>query len=266
MESLTANKLNSIDDVIQVLEEIIIESERRSDPLGYFAVLYQKVTKKVREGKENDYFDDGYRMEQLDIVFARRYIEAYIAYHNHEPVSAAWKKAFELSSDHNSIVLKNLLLGINTHINLDLGVAAAEISGKEGIHSLKGDFFKINKILSSLIEEVERGLSGIWPLLKFMVEKGGRMNGFLVDMVIRIARADAWRFAKHLAGKSPEERLRVIARRDRRTALIAKILGLSFSLVAGLISFTSMQEHGSVAEKIVELKYQTQNIPAYGIC
>ena len=43
--------MTSINDVIHILGEIIQEAEVNSDPLGYFAVLYQKVTIKVKEGK-----------------------------------------------------------------------------------------------------------------------------------------------------------------------------------------------------------------------
>ena len=67
-------KIKSIDDVILTLEQIIVESEINNDPLGYFAVLYQKVTIKIQEGIKTKYFDDGSRMEMLDVIFAKRYI------------------------------------------------------------------------------------------------------------------------------------------------------------------------------------------------
>jgi hypothetical protein len=37
------------------------------------------VTKKVKNGIENNLFDDGPRMEKLDVIFAKRYIDAYKA-------------------------------------------------------------------------------------------------------------------------------------------------------------------------------------------
>ena len=73
-------QINSIDEVIEILGKIITASENNNDPLGYFAALYQKVTIKVKEGIENNFFDDGPRMEKLDVVFANRYIDAYYSY------------------------------------------------------------------------------------------------------------------------------------------------------------------------------------------
>ena len=48
-------ELNSIDNVIATLENIIVESESDNSPMGYFPVLYQKVTIKVKEGIENNF-------------------------------------------------------------------------------------------------------------------------------------------------------------------------------------------------------------------
>ena len=91
---MTTKELKTIDDVISTLEEIIVESEQTNNPLGYFAALYQRVTIVVKEGIEKDYFDDGARMEKLDILFAKRYMDAWQAWKNNEPVTQSWEKAF----------------------------------------------------------------------------------------------------------------------------------------------------------------------------
>jgi hypothetical protein len=41
-------------------------------------------------------------------------------------------------------------MGINTHINLDLAIAAALTSPGTAIYSLEKDFNKINDVISSL--------------------------------------------------------------------------------------------------------------------
>jgi|GEM_PF-1932562 len=89
---MNLNHVNTIDEVIAILETIIIESEKNNDPLGYFAALYQKVTIKVKEGITNNFFENGPRMEQLDIVFAKRYLDAWYCYKNNEPVPRRGKK------------------------------------------------------------------------------------------------------------------------------------------------------------------------------
>jgi hypothetical protein len=67
----------SIDDVISALDKIVLTSKQNNDPAGYFAALYRKVTITLKEGIASGFFDDGSRMEQLDVVFAKRYLDAY---------------------------------------------------------------------------------------------------------------------------------------------------------------------------------------------
>jgi hypothetical protein len=86
-------------------------------------------------------------MEQLDIIFASRYFEAWDCYINHQNCSRAWQAVFKATEDSNLIVLQHLLLGINTHINLDLAIAAADCCPGDTIYDLQTDFIKINDII-----------------------------------------------------------------------------------------------------------------------
>ena len=142
--------IHTIDQVITNLDAIILKSQEDNNPLGYFAALYRKVTIKVKEGIANNRFDNGPRMERLDVIFASRYLNAYFAYQKQEPVTQSWEEAFNLSNNYWPIVLQHLLIGMNAHINLDLGIAAAEVSKGENIEGLKNDFDTINTILSGL--------------------------------------------------------------------------------------------------------------------
>ena len=171
--------IESIDDVIHVLDLIIEESLKSRSSLGYFAVLYQKVTIKVKEEIAAGFFDDGPRMEKLDVIFAKRYIDAYFAYKNDKPVTQSWEIAFTESSNNNFLVVQHLLLGMNAHINLDLGIAAAEVSEAGKIDDLEEDFKRINEILASMVDEVQNGLSSIWPFLRKLLKWAGQVDNFL---------------------------------------------------------------------------------------
>jgi len=94
----------TINEVISILDDIILTSEQHQDPLGYFAVLYRKVTLKVKEGIAEGFFDDGPRMEEFDVVFANRYITAYNAYQQQEAITLSWQRAFALSTKYWPIV------------------------------------------------------------------------------------------------------------------------------------------------------------------
>lgn len=246
--------VNTIDEVIAVLEIIINESEKNNDPLGYFAALYQNVTIHVKEGIANNYFDDGPRMEQLDIVFAKRYLDAWYSYKNNQPVSLSWQRAFDLSTNYWPIVLQHILMGINAHINLDLGTAAAEISRSKNLGDLENDFNKINGILSSLVHEVQDDLSAVWPALKYLLKWSGKVDDFLVDFSMKLARDGAWKYASQIVNVPEGEVQLSIDERDQRVADIVHIVtkpGMIATVVLGIIRIT---ERGSVLEKIQVLR------------
>ncbi len=85
----------TIDEVLQQLDRIVEFSLAEESRLGYFAALYRKVTRKVKEGIESGLFEDGARMEGLDVVFAGRYLAALELFRRGEAPSAAWQVAFE---------------------------------------------------------------------------------------------------------------------------------------------------------------------------
>lgn len=246
--------INTIDEVIAELDTIILDSELNNDPSGYFAALYQKVTVKVKEGIASGIFDDGARMENLDVIFAKRYLTAYFAFRNNKPVTVSWQIAFELTTELKLIVLQHLLLGMNAHINLDLGIAAAEVSKGENISGLKNDFNKINEILSSLVHDVQDDLSAVWPVLKYILKWTGKVDDYLVDFSMKLARNGAWKFAGQLFLVPENETGMAIGTRDRKIAGKVGLItnpGVLASLILRIIRLT---ERGTVSEKIQKLK------------
>lgn len=246
--------INTIDEVIEALDEIIQESKDNNSPLGYFAALYRKVTIKVKEGIAEGFFDDGPRMERLDVIFASRYLDAYWEYQMNEPVTLSWLKAFELSKKYWPIVLQHLLIGMNAHINLDLGIAAAEVMKGKDIQNLKDDFDKINEILSSLVKNVEQDLSEIWPTLKKILKWTGKVDDFLINFSMEIARDGAWDFAVKLSKTPENEQEALINSRDESVANIGNLITNPGWIASTIFKIIRLGEKGTVAEKIAKLE------------
>ena len=244
----------SIDEVITLLEQIIQASKTNASPLGYFAGLYQKVTINVKEKLGTGYFENDERMEKLDVVFASRYLEAYFNYQNELPITTSWKVAFESSKQQQLIVLQHLLLGMNAHINLDLGIAAAQVSTPTDIETLQGDFNQINDILGSLIDEVATDLATIWPFLIWILKKLRGAEDFLINFSMTIARNGAWKFAKKLAQTPIEEQDALIQNRDQKVAHIARLIIGEHWMDRWIFRIIRFFERGSVAEKIGALE------------
>src|SRR5271163_4405588 len=70
----------NVDDVLRNVDQIIDWSINANSHLGYFAVVYKRVTLAIREAINDGQFDDGHRVARLDVVFAQRYFDALNAY------------------------------------------------------------------------------------------------------------------------------------------------------------------------------------------
>lgn len=241
----------TITEVIQQLDLIIKNSKQKSSPLGYFAALYRKVTIAVKDKIGTGYFEDDERMERLDVVFASRYLAAYEQYQKGEEPTKSWMVTFEKGKDNRLIVLQHLLLGMNAHINLDLGIAAAEITTAATIEDLKGDFNKINDLLAYLTKDVESELSQIWTPLIWILKRTRKVDDFLIGFNMKLARNGAWKFAKKLSEKQAKERAILIAKRDEKVARIANlVIGRGVWIERFVFWLIRKGERGNVVDRI----------------
>jgi len=214
----------TIDDVIQTLTDIIDECHQVNSRLGYFPAMYRKVTVRIKEGVENGRFEDPARMEQLDIVFAQRYIEAYRQHRQGRQPTRAWAYTFARAQDTQPTVLHHLLLGMNAHINLDLGIAAAQVCQNCALEPLKNDFFEVNYVLAGLLDEIQEGVNQSSPFFRYLDALGGSADEALGTFSIQRARRAAWEKAQALHQLGPDAHPALIDRYDRATALLAKLI------------------------------------------
>jgi len=245
----------TIAEVIFRLDEIIKEAMQNSDRAGYFAALYKKVTVAV-SGKINEkFFDDNERMEKLDVVFANRYLEAYQQYKNGLPCSAAWKLAFDATGTWKPMVIDHLVAGMNAHIGLDLGIAAAVVAPGDQINDIHNDFNKINTVLNGLVNEVRADLYAMWPISKFILQlRTEKLENTVAGFSMTIARDAAWQVALAYAPLINEkEKDSYLIERDLQVAGFGKKLlhtGVFLSIVR---SFFRLFETGSIPKKIKKL-------------
>lgn len=144
----------TIDEVLFELDQIILRARQDQSRLGYFATLYRNVTIKVKKGIAAGLFEDGARMERFDVAFANRYLSAFDSFRAGQPTSTCWIVAFESAAKWRPIILQQLLVGMNAHINFDLGIAAQAIAPGPELPSLEHDFNVINGILSGMVAKV----------------------------------------------------------------------------------------------------------------
>jgi hypothetical protein len=241
----------TIDAVIAQLTRIVEQSRARGSCDGYFAALYREVTTSVRDHIGRGWFEDGPRMERFDVIFANRYLEAWARHEAGGPDGAAWGVAFRADQAFWPVVLQHLLLGMNAHINFDLGLAAATAAPGAAIEELKPDFDRINQLLAGLVNDVENRLARVWPPLRRLDGLAGGTDEAVIKFSMRCARDFAWSLATALAAETdPVARAVRVREADACAAVIGQgVLHPGFS--AGLIlKWVRLRERGSVADKL----------------
>ena len=216
----------SIDQVIERLNGILDDALRRGGRIGYFTALYERVTSNVRRALvAGNVFEDNARLERLDVVFASRFLQAWNRYSQGQPPTSSWKIAFDALNDPGPLVIQHLLLGMNAHINLDLGIAAATIATAPAELSLLWpDFKKINEVLARLVDVVEVEVGQISPRLRRVEEFAPKLEGKLFNFGIDAARDFAWALAGELIQAERAQWEPIISRRDAIVTQAGKVL------------------------------------------
>lgn len=214
----------TIDEALAGMDAVIDRAIDEGDRRGYFAVLYRKVTAKVKEGVEAGFFDDADRMVRLDCLFADRYLDAVATAAAGRTPTRSWDRSFAAASRWRPLILQHLLAGINAHINLDLGIAAARCSPGAELQHLRRDYDRVNATLAAMIATVQRDLVQVSPWLRVLDWVGARTRTEVVRFSIVTARAGAWAFANELAAMDESAWDAAIAERDRRVARVGELV------------------------------------------
>lgn len=217
--------MHTLTDVIAALSQLVEEAKTQNARSGYFASLYLQMTRAVKNGVDNNAFEDSPRMEKLVVIFAGRYVDAYQAWKNGQPCSSSWQIAFEETRNNRISVLQHVLCGINAHINLDLSIAASETMQNQPLAPLHNDFNRINEVIGSLAQEFQEKINTLsWPM-RFVDNIGKENDEAVANFSITMARDAAWASANALHVLPANERSQYMLNLDKAThALAQKII------------------------------------------
>lgn len=214
-------RVPSIEEILAEMDLEVGRCRTRDERRGYFALVYRAVTERVRDGIGDGEFVDNGLMEQLDVVFATRWLDACDGWWSESAVTEPWDVAFEASKNSRLLVLQHLMLGINAHINLDLGIAAAEtidLHPELTIDDLRDDFDAINDVLSDLVDRMQAAVATVSPWMGWVDWVSRRLDEGVVGFAIEVARREAWALAVELAALPPDERGPVVQQRAAAVA------------------------------------------------
>lgn len=210
----------TIDGVVNRLQDIIDESITGGSRLGYFAALYKRMTMAVHDGIRAGRFQDAARMEALDVTFANRYLVTREQYFAGELHGQSWLQAYEAAATDKYTLLQHLLIGINPHIMIDLGVAAARTCPGPAFAALQPDFTTINTVITSLFPVVNAELDELSPVERAIDHSFGFIKDHAINAAIDEGRKSSWGFASSLAFADLPTQAVMIGARDRQARLI----------------------------------------------
>lgn len=245
---------NTLDEVVTCLDAIIEECRQRNSRTGYFACLYRKMTIAIQQAIAHNEFEDGIRMEKLDVAFANRYLEAYTQFREGHKPTISWQTAFDAADNDRLTVLQHLLLGINAHINLDLGIAAAQISTPETIGALANDFNKVNLVIGSLFAEVQSGLAKISFPMHFIRKINPEKTNAVLNFSIGKARQTAWGNALLIAEIGESGQPEVVRITDDIVTKVARGIQSPGKLMSLLLKWIRWTESDDIGKNMACLK------------
>lgn len=240
----------NVSEVLARLDAIVEDARAARSRLGFFAALYRRVTRRVASGIANDEFDDGPRMDRLDTDFANRYFAALALRLRGRPAPDAWGVAFDAADDAGAIVLQHLLLGVNAHINVDLGAATASVSPGAALKGVRRDFDRISGLLAELTDSVEERLDEVSPRIADLDALAGDGDEHLAVFSVDVARDDAWRLAQTLDAVPRILRPAVERLADEKAAMLGRIVahppGSAHAVIAVVRAAESADVHAAI--------------------
>lgn len=249
--SMSYQAPQTIQAVIDELERIIETSIRSGARIGYFAALYQRVTISVKRALiAGNVFQDNARMERLDVIFADRFLAAWHQHQQGQTPSAPWAVTFAQLDDPELLIVQHLGLAMNAHIDLDLGIAAAELMDGQPLDALHTDFKTINDILARLIGIVQVQLAQLSPRFANIERVAPVLENKMFGKVLDLLRDGAWLFAEQVHQASGDERAAIIDRRARLAAEVGRSLADPGWLVEQAEEWIGAKESKDVAYNI----------------
>ena len=189
-------------------------------------------------------------MDELATRFANRYFATLDAYKQGEELSKAWKVTLKATEQTDLIIVQHLLLGINAHINFDLGIATAQTAPGDELPSLKSDFDQLNDLLANLLDEVQSVIGEFSPWMDILERVGGRTDESIANFSMTKARQSAWEQAKILAYQTPLQQKAILAVIDSQVAFLGRIIANPNQVLRLAIQLIKSAESDNVKEII----------------
>jgi hypothetical protein len=177
------------------------------DRRAVFVTAYALITREIKQRVESNRFEDGVWVTRYAVDFANLYRLALARYEERQRsfVAKSWIVSFNISSQGQALLIQDLVLGINAHVNHDLPLALEQVSIDPNREIRHRDHNAVNDALKTttipVMDQIEKMYAPGLTLFNLLPEAFEQeITGFKLEK----AREHAWREAVALANSHDE--------------------------------------------------------------
>jgi hypothetical protein len=174
-----------------------------------------------------EFHDPAWVTRLLD-SFSGLYFEA-LDKHEQSPLITphVWRVAFEVATNPEAFAVQHLLLGVNAHINYDLGAALVAVLKEEwpvldaaGKQRRYEDHTSVNEVIETTFDDAqELVIARYAPSLDRLMKSAWEFDDLMVSALIRSWREQAWQYAVEMLEGSTWELEQAVKQRMEYQAL-----------------------------------------------
>lgn len=218
----------TLDDVVRGLGALEARFRDLGDRRCIFLSLYGVVSAEMQARVAAGSFADAAWVHRYAVAFANLYREALEAYDagRMPDVPKAWRLCFDAARSGTGLVLQDVLLGVNAHVNNDLPLALERVRIDPDRASRRRDHDAVNAVLAAVTDRATRRLAALYaPGLTAMDDCAGEIDELLSAFSLEVARDSAWDAAVSLANARARVERDLTARLvSSRAAVVARLL------------------------------------------
>lgn len=219
--------------------------------IGYFATIYKRSTIAVSNAIDTGKFQHPDVMTRFTLTFSQRYFDALNAHfhpNDHPGPTHVWQWAFDGLAYKEPIIFQHLLTAVDAHINLDLGITAAQVGGG-AMDDLHHDFDMINAILGSQVQGVFDALAKVSPRTRTIRDLLPGDEVEEINALLIVFRDLAWKFANVLAD-SPDDFQELVDLQDSRACLLSTCYLYPPDKIRAIVDWIADKESRDVARNV----------------
>jgi hypothetical protein len=209
----------SVPDCTRYLEHTLaaVRDELGCDHRAPFPALYVRVQDALLHTVQDDpgfFAEPTWAARDLNAAFVSRYLDAYRADRDGQPVPDAWRIAFAAARTGQTNAAQDALLGANAHIQRDMPYALAELglTAPDGT-SRKADFDRVQAVLDRAYEPAVQDIAGRYDPLLFLADSDwSPIAGRTAHELLAQWRSNAWQYAEKLTAARTADQVRQVSR------------------------------------------------------